>query len=117
MAEKTDCQADCLLALDENRYFLDEQGEFEVIFKVAHTTVSPEVPHGLKYSLVLLNGNGNRIVCFDNARATTAGSGPGKKRSTQYDHKHIGSKVTPYVFKDALGEIYHEEVDCWHHQL
>jgi hypothetical protein len=102
MTKKIDFRADCLLALDGDRYFLDERGELEVIFKVARTIVTPEVPHGLKYSLVLLNHNGDRIVGFDNAHATTAGSGPGKKRLKHYDHKHIGNKVTPYEFKDTL---------------
>jgi hypothetical protein len=102
MTRKTNYWVDYLLALNGDRYFLDEQGELEVIFKVARTPVSPQVPHGLKYSLVLLDGNGDRVVCFDNAHATTTGSGPGKKRSEQLDHKHVGSKVTPYVFKDAV---------------
>ena len=113
MTKKTDFRTDGLLALNGDRYFLDEQGELEVIFKVARTTVSPEVPHGLKYSLVLLNTDGDRIVCFDNAHTTTTGTGPGKKRSKQYDHKHIGNKVTPYEFEDAftLVQDFWREVD------
>ena len=46
---------DGLLALNGDRYFVDEIGNFEAIFKVACVAVTPERPHGLSYSLVLLN--------------------------------------------------------------
>jgi hypothetical protein len=60
------------------------------------------MPHGLKYTLMLLNAKGDRIVCFDNAHAVKKGSGSGKKRTKRFDHKHIGNRITPYYFKDAM---------------
>ena len=101
MTKKRDFGSDSLLALDGARYFVDDKGDLEAIFKVTSVAVSPGRPHGLKYTLMLLNAKGERIVCFDNAHAVSQGSGPGKKNSKQYDHKHIGKKVTPYEFKDA----------------
>ena len=100
MSEKKDFGIDGLLALNGDRYFIDDKGDLEVIFKIACTAISPVRPHGLKYSLVLLDSKGERVVCFDNAHVVSQGSGPGKKRLRQYDHKHIGNKVTPYKFKD-----------------
>jgi len=102
MTKKRDFGLENLLALNGDRYFVDEKGEFEVIFKVKCVALKPETPHGLKYSLVLLNAKGERVVGFDNAHVARQGSGPGKKRSLQLDHKHIGNRVTPYDFKDAL---------------
>ena len=91
----------CLLALSGDRYFIDDKGDLEAIFKITSAAVSPARPHGLKYSLVLINSKGDRVVCFDNAHALSQGSGSGKKSSKDYDHKHVGNKVTPYIYKDA----------------
>ncbi len=102
MAGKKDLGIENLLAQNGDRYFVDDKGELEVIFKVTRVAVSPEIPHGLKYALVLLNAKGERVVCFDNSHTVSEGSGPGKRRSKQYDHKHIGNKVTSYKFKDAF---------------
>lgn len=102
MIRKKDFGADNLLALNGDRYFVDEKGEFEVSFEVKSVAVTPGKPHGLKYSLVLLNSKSERVVGFDNAHPGIQGSGPGKKRSRQDDHKHIGNRITPYKFKDAL---------------
>ena len=72
---------DSLLSLNGDRYFVDDQGHFEAIFKVIGIAATPERPHGLNYSLVLLNAQGERVVCFDNAHAVSKGSRPGKKFS------------------------------------
>jgi Family of unknown function (DUF6516) len=113
IAKKKDFGVDGLLAQNGERYFIDDQGNLEVIFKVTCVSVTSERPHGLNYSLVLLNAKGERIVCFDNAHAVSQGSGPGKKHPKQHDHKHIGSKVIPYKYKDAhtLVADFWKEVD------
>ena len=102
MAKEKNIGFDSLLVLNGDRYFIDDEGEFEAIFKVSNITRSPEIPHGIKYTLLLLNAKGERVVCFDNAHAVSLGSGPGKKLSKQFDHKHIGDKVIPYGFTDAF---------------
>ena len=113
MAKKVDFGIDNLLALNGDRYFIDDKGEFEAVFKVVRVEKSPNRPSGIKYSLVLLNSKGKRVVGFDNAHGVDRGSGPGKKRSKQHDHKHVGSRVVSYEFKDALTliEDFWKEVD------
>ena len=69
MIRPNDYDANSLLALNGDRYFIDEKGNFEVIFKVISVAVTPERPHGLKYTLVLIDANGERVVCFDNAHS------------------------------------------------
>jgi hypothetical protein len=101
VAKIKDYGTDSLLALNGDRYFVDDRGDLEAVFKISCVSITPERPHGLNYSLVLLTAQGKRVVCFDNAHAVSQGSGPGKKNSKQYDHKHIGNKVTPYEFRDA----------------
>jgi len=115
MARGKDHGVDNLLALNGDRYFVDEKGEFEAIFETKSVPVTPERPHGLKYSLVLLDANGDRVVGFDNAHAAGGRLGPGKKRLKQYDHKHIGKRVTVYKFKDSLTLLadFWKEVDKW----
>jgi hypothetical protein len=101
VSSKQDYGNDGLLVLNGDRYFIDDKGDFEVIFKVISVAATPERPHGLKYTLVLIDAKGARIVCFDNAHAVSLGQGSRKKLSRQYDHKHIGNKVFPYTFEDA----------------
>jgi hypothetical protein len=102
MAKTADFGLEILLALNGDRYFVDEHGEFAVIFSVSRVAISQERPTGIKYSLVLLNANNERVVCFNNAHAVSKGSGPGKRRLIPFDHKHVGNRVLPYEFKDAL---------------
>jgi hypothetical protein len=113
MTGKKDLGIDNLLAQDGDRYFVDEKGKYEVIFKVVGVDVTPEMPHGLKYTLMLLNAKGDPVVCFDNAHAVKKGSGPGKKRTKQFDHKHVGNRITPCDFKNTLTllEDFWAEVD------
>ncbi|MCR4307474.1 MAG: DUF6516 family protein [Candidatus Berkelbacteria bacterium] len=101
MSSQKDFGKDGLLALNGDRYFIDDKGDLEAIFKITNAAVSLARPHGLRYSLVLINSKGDRVVCFDNAHAFSRGSGSGKKSSKGYDHKHVGNKVTPYIYKDA----------------
>jgi len=109
MNKPKDLGVESLLALDGDRYFVEENGDFEGVFKVKRCTVTPERSHGLKYSIVLLNAKAERVVCFDNAHGVKHGSGPGRKHSKEYDHKHVGSKVYPYKFVDAYTLI----ADFW----
>lgn len=109
MAEKKDFGIDGLLALSGDRYFIDDTGDLEVIFNISRIAVSPARPHGLKYSLVLLNSKGDRLVCFDNAHALSQRWGSGKRIAKVFDHKHIGNKVVAYIYKDAYSLV----ADFW----
>ena len=102
MESREDAGINGLLVQDGDRYFVDEKGELEVIFKARRVAATPERPHGLKYSLMLLNSKGQRLVCFDNAHSVSERSGRRRSRSKQYDHKHIGDVVSPYEYRDAF---------------
>jgi hypothetical protein len=56
----------------------------------------------LDYSLTLHDGDGQRILGFDNAHAITEISGPGAKTRIEYDHTHKGERVRFYDYKDAV---------------
>ena len=64
--------------------------------------VSEAVPHGVRYSLILHNPRGLRILGYDNAHAVKKRSGfSGRKLA--YDHKHRNAKDSGihYEFRDA----------------
>ena len=45
---KKDIGVDSLLALNGSRFFVDDKGDLEAIFKIQRIAVSPGQPHGLK---------------------------------------------------------------------
>lgn len=112
VTKKKDHTIENLLILDGDRYFIKD-GKYEVVFKANLIEVSTERPHGLKYSLVLLNANGDRLIGFDNAHPAPKRRGPGAKKTSYYDHKHKGKRTTTYKFNDAqtLIENFWAEVD------
>ena len=115
MAKNRNDEFDTLLALNGERYFVDDKGDFQLLFKVTRVATTLNRPHGIKYSLVLLDAKGERVVCFDNAHAATVGSGPAKKPSKHFDHKHIGNRIIPYNFKNAytlLADFWKEVDKC-----
>ncbi|MCC7005929.1 MAG: hypothetical protein IT497_04720 [Ottowia sp.] len=72
-----------------------------VKFEVKRCAITPERPHGIKYSLTLHNEKGSRLLGFDNAHAIHEGSGPGIRTRIEYDHKHKGEQVKFYVYENA----------------
>jgi len=52
MSKTKDTGLEVLLALNGDRYFVDERGEFEAIFNVNRVAKSPQRPSGISYSLV-----------------------------------------------------------------
>jgi len=96
---RKDHSLDHLLELDGVSYAI--HGPFWVKFEVKQAPVTPEKPHGLDYSLTLHDGDGERILGFDNAHPIQEGSGPGAKTRIEYDHKHKGERVRFYAYKDA----------------
>ena len=71
------------LLYHEKKYY-DDGSLMEV--KIWQVPQSPTKPHGYKYSFVYIVG-GVRVVGYDNAE----GRG---------DHRHYGSKETPYEFQN-----------------
>ncbi len=103
---------DTLLDLHGETLFVDDTGHW-VKFIVVRTEVTPERPHGLRYSLTLHAPGGARLVGFDNAHAVRDRSGPGSRRRAERDHRHRVRKIWPYEYKDAvtLLEDFWKEVD------
>jgi hypothetical protein len=98
---------DALFSLNGVSYVIE--GPYWVKFEVKEVAVTAERPHGLDYSFTLHDGDGERILGFDNAHAITEVSGPGARTRVEYDHKHRGERVRFYDFTDAATLI----VDFW----
>lgn len=82
-----------------------EQGQgYWVKIEAWRAKPTPEIPHGIRYSLTLHEPSGKRILGFDNAHAVRL---PKKFKYAgcilAYDHKHrhISDKGTAYAFRDA----------------
>lgn len=100
---KKDFSLDTLLPLDGEVFVVDGAGKFWVKFEVKQVDVSPERPHGLRYSLTLHDEHGERLLGFDNAHPVTEGSGPGARTRIEYDHRHSGERIRFYEYFDAAG--------------
>lgn len=114
MAGRRDTGLDTLLDLDGQTFFIDGEGRHWVKFEVKRCEVSPERPHGLRYSLTLHDASGKRLVGFDNAHSISAKSGPAKRSKQSQDHKHRLRTVQPYDYRDVatlLGDFW-VEVDA-----
>ena len=101
-----DAALDSLLQMDGATWAVDEDAEYFFRVVVRSIAVTPNKPHGLDYSLTLHEPDSgdpkdSRLVGFDNAHAVAAGSGPGAKKPTAWDHKHRLRTVQPYEYQDA----------------
>lgn len=102
-----DHSLDTLLLLDGEMFVVE--GNFWVKFEAREVPATPEKPHGLDYSLTLHDGDGERLLGFDNAHSITEGTGPGARTRIEYDHKHKGERVRFYEYKDAMSQL----TDFW----
>ena len=111
MVRSSDQGMEYLLSLDGQCVFFDNGSR--AVFSVTSVATTDARPHGIKYKLVLLDANGERLVGFDNAHSVLEGSGPGRRRPLAHDHKHVGRKTVPYKFKDAYSLVadFWKEVD------
>ncbi len=91
---------DTLLDLDGDTLFVDDEGHW-VKFVVVLTEVTPEQPHGLRYSLTLHGPDGARLVGFDNAHPVRERRGPGGAKRAERDHRHRLRTIRPYDYEDA----------------
>ncbi len=76
-------------------------GQFFAKFEVHAVAPSPEVPHGIKYSLTLHLRTGQRVLGFDNAHPIKLKKGRFVARATEADHWHYGpgEAVKQYRFQ------------------
>lgn len=98
---KEDETLQALLNMDGLRHTGDDKFRIEInTHKVKPT---PHRPYGVKYRLVLLDPNGTRIVCYDNAhgpKIKTKRKIYGARRIT-WDHKHSVEEISFYEFESA----------------
>jgi hypothetical protein len=76
-------------------------GPYWTKFVARRVPSSKERPHGLHYSLTLHNGDGERVLGFDNAHSVREGSGPGARMRIEHDHHHRFHAVRHYEYTDA----------------
>lgn len=83
---------------------IDQGNGYWIKIEAWRVVVTPDIPHGVRYSLTLHEPYGKRILGYDNAHAVK----PPKKfkyagTRLPYDHKHrhASDKGVPYEFRDA----------------
>jgi hypothetical protein len=108
---------DYLLGLDGNIEFQNDEG-YWVKMVVSRVAVTPERPHGIKYSLTLHAPDGRRLMGFDNAHGGIKPEGSrylhvGKKYPYDHRHRHDTDAGVPYEFDTAyqLVSDFYAEVD------
>lgn len=83
---------------------IDQGNGYWIKIEAWRVVATPNIPHGVRYSLTLHEPYGKRILGYDNAHAVK----PPKKfkyagTRLPYDHKHrhVSDKGVPYEFRDA----------------
>ncbi len=96
---KEDASLETILDLDGEIFPMDNG--FWTKFKAFRVKPTEKIPHGIRYSLSLLDRNNTRILGFDNAHAYK----PKKKKYgasiVTWDHKHKMEKLYNYEFESA----------------
>lgn len=91
-----------LYLLDLDGEILVQEGGYWVKIEARTCEVSPQVPHGISYSLTLHDRYGQRVLGFDNAHAPPKGRKGCYVRRVEYDHWHPdGLTIEAYEFTDA----------------
>jgi len=90
-----------LLAFDGHVHWYAEG--YYAKFEIKRVEVTPERPHGLRYSLTLHDPEGQRLIGFDNAHAVEAMGSRFKEPPVEVDHWHRtkNDRGRPYAFTDA----------------
>lgn len=88
-AAEQDTGLDYLLGLDGTIEVQNELG-YWVKMEVARVSMTPERPHGIKYSLTLHTPDGKRLMGFDNAHPLKPERGHHRHAGMKYpfDHRH-----------------------------
>ncbi len=102
--------------LDLDGIIIEQKYGYWVKFDVSKTNVSPERPHGIRYSLTLHNKYGQRVLGYDNAHAvklSRRNKYTGRKIEFDHIHRHQEDIGVPYGFRDAyqLIQDFFESVD------
>ena len=102
--------------LDLDGLVIEQHYGFWVQFAVARTDVTPQRPHGLRYSLTLHDKYGHRVMGYDNAHAVKLPKKykyAGRKIEYDHQHRHLSDRGVPYEFESGyqLMQDFFESVD------
>jgi len=102
--------------LDLNGQTIVRSDGYWMKFEAWRVNPTPQVPHGIRYSLTLHNPDGKRILGYDNAHAVKRPKKfkyAGQILSHDHKHRHRSDKGVPYEFKDAyqLVKDFFDDVD------
>jgi Family of unknown function (DUF6516) len=88
--------------LDLDGEILVQEGGYWVKIEARICKASPQMPHGISYSLTLHDPSGERVLGFDNAHAPPKERKGFAARRVEYDHWHPdGRAIEAYEFTDA----------------
>ena len=106
-----DASLDTLLDLHGEIFPMDNG--YWTKFEAYRVPFTPQIPHGIKYSLTLHDRNNTRVLGFDNAHTFKPKKNKYRARKITWDHKHKMEKVHPYEFESAsqLIENFWKEVE------
>jgi len=98
---KEDVTLQTLLDMDGFKHTGEDK--FRVEINARKVKPTPYRPYGIKYSLVLLDPNGTRIIGYDNAHNVKIKTKRKKygARRIEWDHKHNLEKISIYEFESA----------------
>jgi len=91
------------LSLDDERFRLDDS--HWVKFEVTRVEPSPQVPHGIKYSLTLHDRYNQCVLGYDNGHAMTGRKRRYQARRQIWDHRHEGDHVEPHDFGSPVKQL------------
>jgi len=94
-----DASLDTLLDLDGEVFPMDNG--YWTKFEASRVMPSPQIPHGIRYSLTLHDRNNTRVLGFDNAHTLNPNKKKYGARKITWDHKHKIEKVYTYEFESA----------------
>jgi len=94
-----DVSLDTLLNLNGEIFPMDNG--YWTKFEAFEIMATPQIPHGVKYSLTLHNRNNKRVLGFDNAHAFKPKKNKYGARKITWDHKHNMENIRPYEFESA----------------
>jgi len=110
MPAKADHGLKLLLELDDEIF--QPEGGYWTKFEVREVVPTPEIPHGIRYSLTLHDRHGTRLLGYDNAHALPKAT-KHATRVVEWDHRHSRDIVRAYRFVNSgkLLEDFWKSVD------
>ena len=99
--------------LDLNGEIFPMDNGYWTKFEAFRVVATPQIPHGVRYTLTLHDRNNTRVIGFDNAHTFKPKKNKYGARKTTWDHKHKMEKIRPYEFESAsqLIEDFWKEVE------